>query len=185
MALPFQDKRDDDGHAEVTLIFAKKLVEIEKGDGDIIVPAIILHDTGWSRVPREEWIRIFDIKMSKEERIPLQLKHQKESVKIAREILGKTKYPKDLAREILEIISQHDTRKVFISKNEGLVRDADKLWRFSKIGFGKDIKRFDVLPADLCGKLEKDIEKEGFFYSSGAKNLAREELTERKKEYAI
>jgi len=40
-----------------------------------------------------------------------------------------------LVPEILEIISHTDTRKGFISKNEGLVRDADKLWRTSQRGF--------------------------------------------------
>ena len=58
-ALPYQDKRDDAGHAFITLEFAKQLVDLEHGDQDVVLPAIILHDTGWSQLSREEWQVVF------------------------------------------------------------------------------------------------------------------------------
>jgi hypothetical protein len=42
-ALPYQDQRNDDGHARTTLKYAKKLVKLEDGNEDIVIPAIILH----------------------------------------------------------------------------------------------------------------------------------------------
>lgn len=58
-ALPFQDKRDDAGHAFITLEYAKQLVDLEQGNPDVILPAIILHDTGWSRLTQAEWRIVF------------------------------------------------------------------------------------------------------------------------------
>jgi hypothetical protein len=134
LALPYQDKRDDTGHAEVTTKFAWKLVESEKGDEDVIIPAIMLHDIGYSQLTKERRLQVFDKNLSKEERLKVQMEHQNESVKLARIILGQVNYPPKLTEEILEIISQHDSREGFISKNEGLVRDADKLSRTSREG---------------------------------------------------
>ena len=54
LSLPYQDKRDDEGHAKITLFFAQKLLKTHKGDEDVIIPAIILHDIGWSKIPRKK-----------------------------------------------------------------------------------------------------------------------------------
>ena len=83
MALPYQDKRDDKGHAEVTTQYARLLVELEGGDKDIIIPAMILHDIGWSTVPREEWMVIFNPDATQDEKTAIQLKHQSAGVKLA------------------------------------------------------------------------------------------------------
>lgn len=141
MALPYQDKRDDEGHTEVTLSYARKLVELEDGNEDIVIPAIILHDIGWSQLSRENRFLIFDDTAKPEEKLSVRLRHQNKSVEIAREILTEVGYPAELIEEILEIISEHDTREGFISRNEGLVRDADKLWRFSKAGLEANAAR--------------------------------------------
>ena len=57
LALPYQDKRDDSGHAATSLKYALQLVELENGDEDVIIPAIILHDVGWSQLVKERIIR--------------------------------------------------------------------------------------------------------------------------------
>ena len=183
LALTYQDKRDDKGHAAVTLHYAQRLLESEKGDKNIIIPAIILHDTGWSQLSDEERMTIFDNNATKDEKLKLRYKHQEEGVIIAKNILEQVKYPKKFTEEILEIISQHDTRKGFLSNNEGLVRDADKLWRFSKIGFDADIKRFNFSFERLEDKLIERANLPNFFFSKKAKQIAYEELENRKHKY--
>jgi hypothetical protein len=89
---------------------------------------------------------------------------------------------KQLIPEILDIIAEHDTRKGFASVNDGLMRDADKLWRFSQEGFWADVRRFKHDKFKRKEKLEKDIEKQGFFFSKEAKQLAKSELKKRMKE---
>ena len=89
-------------------------------------------------------------------------------------------YPEDLTKEILEIISKHDTRKSFISINDGLVRDADKLWQFSKLGFKADMKRSNYSFEQLKERLLRKIDEQNFFYSSQSKEIALNELNKRK-----
>lgn len=92
-------------------------------------------------------------------------------------------YPTELTAEILEIISEHDTRPYFISKNEGLVRDADKLWRFSRTGIEADLERFEFGADVLFERLLGQIPQDNFFYSHKSQQLAHQELERRKLEY--
>jgi HD superfamily phosphodiesterase len=182
LALPYQDKRDDKGHAEITLQYALKLFGSEGGNEDVIVPAIILHDIGWSQLTSEGRMTIFGQNVTPDEKLEVRLKHQEAGVELGRGILNKINYPKELIEEILEIVSQHDTREGFISKNEGLVRDADKLWRFSKTGFNKDLIRYKFGFQQLNDKLINKIKLTNFFYSEKAEQIAREELEKRRSE---
>ena len=181
LAWPYQDTRDDSGHAEIALEYAKRLVELEKGDEDIVIPAIILHDIGWSQVPKERSLSVFNRNTKEEERISIRLKHQRASVELARNILSKIDYPAGLIEEILEVISEHDTRRGFISRNEGLVRDADKLWRYSKVGFEADVTRYGTTRESLSKRWETNLKNPDYFYSESARQLALEELELRKK----
>lgn len=183
MALPFQDKRDDAGHAFITLEYAKQLVDLDNGNPDVIIPAIILHDTGWSRLTREDWQVVFSPSATADDEMVVRLRHQEEGVNIAREILTEIEYPKMWTEEILEIIAEHDTRQGFISRNEGLVRDADKLWRVSKTGFDADIDRFEIHPEILHDRLLRQIPSDGFFYSNTSIELANQELARRRREF--
>lgn len=182
-ALPYQDKRDDAGHAFITLEYAKQLVDLEKADENIVLPAIILHDTGWSRLTREEWGVVFSPTATAEDEMVVRLRHQEEGVNIAREVLESMDYPTVWTEEIIEIISEHDTRSHFISKNEGVVRDADKLWRFSRTGFEADVERFEIEPIILHDRLVGQIPSDNFFYAGTSRQLAKQELARRYHEY--
>ena len=180
-ALPYQDQRNDDGHARITLKYAKELVKLEDGNEDIVIPAIILHDVGYSQILRERRMLIFDKDARNEEREAVRYKHQAQSVKLGEKILKELNYPADMIPEILEIISKHDTRKGFISKEEGLVRDADKLWRYSQESFKMNTKHRKSVLEERIKRLEKDLETPDYIYSESAKKIARQELEERKK----
>lgn len=95
---------------------------------------------------------------------------------LATRILADVGYFPDLTKEIIEIISAHDTRKGFISKNEGLVRDADKLWRFSTVGFEADVRRFGVSRESQCNRLATELDAKDYVYSRSAREIALEEL---------
>lgn len=180
-ALPYQDQRNDDGHARITLKYAKELVKLEDGNEDIVIPAIILHDVGYSQILRERRMLIFDRDATNEEREAVRYIHQAQSVKLGEKILKELNYPADMITKILEIISKHDTRKGFISKEEGLVRDADKLWRYSPESFKVNAKHRKSVLVERCKRLEKDLEDPDYIYSESAKKIARQELEERKK----
>jgi HD superfamily phosphodiesterase len=182
LALPYQDKRDDKGHAKITTDYALKLLETEEGNDEIVVPAIILHDIGWSQLNKEQRMTIFDHAATRDQKLDVRYKHQNTGVELAKKILNQLDYSDDLINEITEIISQHDTRDGFISQNEGLVRDADKLWRFSKTGFTADLVRNKFSFQQLHDKLINKIELPNFFYSEKAKQIAYDELEMRKED---
>jgi HD superfamily phosphodiesterase len=176
LALPYQDKRDDTGHAEVSLRYAIELVARENGNEDVVIPAIILHDVGYSQLTKERRLTVFNMAARDEDRRSAVFEHQIESIKLAAKILRKVNYPEDLTDEILEIVSQHDTRQGFISKNEGLVRDADKLWRTSIEGFTAAETRAKAREAERFKHVEEGINKKDYFYSETAKQMALADL---------
>ena len=180
LALPYQDKRDDNGHAQITLDYAIKLVELEKGDEDIIIPAIILHDIGWSQLPASVVKVIVTPGEFLQDEYQVRRTHECNGARLAAGILTGMGYPQIKIDEITEIISEHDTRQGFISKNEGLVRDADKLWRYSKVGFEADVRRSGRSRQEQCEILTRLLAEQDYLYSKSAIQIATNELEQRK-----
>lgn len=176
LALPYQDKRDDPGHAEITLKYALELVALEKGNEDVVIPAIILHDVGYSQLTKERRLTVFSPGAAEGDRRSVVFEHQVESVKLAVKILRQVNYPADLTDEILEIISQHDTRDGFISKNEGIVRDADKLWRTSKECAAAAEARAKAEESERYKRIEEGIKKPKYFSTETARQMALTDL---------
>jgi len=176
IALPFQDKRGDTGHAENVAYFTLMLTDILKGKREITIPAVILHDTGWSQLKENELNQFYG-SLGTELEQQLRYRHQEEGVKFSEKLLTDLEYPSEFIDPILEIISEHDTRKGFISKEDGIVRDADKLWRFTFTHW-KDIILGNV-GMSLSEGYKTTIayfSKDGFFYSETSKQIARIEF---------
>lgn len=173
-AKPYLDTRYNDVHTEISIEFATILLEKEGGDEDVVVPAIILHDVGWKRIPESEHHKGYGPEIKS---LDVQKKHELESVHIAKRILEELRYDKDKIHEILQIIEGHDTRKVSRSLNESIVKDADKLWRFSREGFRIDCDRFNLKPVERVKKKDLDIDR--IFFTESAKQIARKEIKER------
>ncbi|MGC8605841.1 MAG: HD domain-containing protein, partial [Desulfomonilaceae bacterium] len=129
MAKPFLDTRSNFIHMQVSKAFALKLLETEHGEEDVVIPAIILHDVGWKMIPEALHLQAFGPKAKDLETNRI---HELEGARIALEILKQLKYDSKLIEEVVEIISGHDSRKEPLSLNDAIVKDADKLWRFSK-----------------------------------------------------
>jgi hypothetical protein len=64
---PFLDTRYNDVHTELSTRFAFELLKREGGDEDIVITAIILHDTGWKRVPAMLHLKAFGPNATKPE----------------------------------------------------------------------------------------------------------------------
>jgi len=106
--------------------------------------------------------------------------HEVEGVRIAMEILESLNFDPVKIQEILKIIDGHDSRKEAISLNDKLVKDADKLWRYSSIGMetnenlfrmGRD-KHYDLLGPRI----------DEWFFMPESKDMAREALNQVKNE---
>ena len=133
-----------------------------------MLPALLLHDVGWSTVPEEKQLRSFGPKMRYPE---LRRQHETEGVRIATEILRGFGYDAVQVRQITIIIDGHDTRKESLSLNDSLVKDADKLWRYTPFGLATVRDWFGYTTHEQLDLLEKWL---GYrFYTETAVHMAR------------
>jgi len=171
LAKPYLNTRKNDIHIEISLDYALKLLEKEAGDSDVVIPAVILHDLGWWQVPEELQLRAFGPKATDKK---LNRLHETEGVSIASEILKNVGYDNDKTSEILAIIDGHDSRLEAISQNDQIVKDADKLFRFSPRGFEINTERFGMVHDQNWKRLYKNVEE--WFFTPTAKIFAWEAL---------
>lgn len=177
LARPYLDTRHNDVHTAISTRLAFELLECEGGDEDIVIPAILLHDTGWKKIPAKLHLKAFGPNATEPE---LHRRHETEGVKIARVILHSIKYDPEKSKEILEIIDGHDSRLKAASLNDKIVKDADKLWRYSKAGFYIDIERFGESHEEGLERLRVKIFKK--LFTETAKEIATEKLGRRENE---
>jgi len=130
-ALPFLGVRQNDEHTRYSTGYADRLVTLTGANRAIAIPAIILHDTGWSTVPEHLILESFGPKTRYPE---LRRQHEVEGAAIARRILERHRYPGQDVDLITGIIDGHDTRAEAISLEDAVVKDADKLWRYTRFG---------------------------------------------------
>jgi len=180
LSKPFLDTRHNDIHTAISTSLAFQLLEKEGGDENIVIPAILLHDTGWKQVPSKLHLKAFGPKATEPK---LNRLHETEGVKIAQKILQKVNYDSFNTKKILEIIDGHDSRTKPVSLNDMIVKDADKLWRYSSSGFRIDIDRFGESFEEGLDRLRCNLSR--WFFTGTAKELAAAKLSRREKEKAV
>ena len=155
-ALPYLRARKNDVHIPLSYGFAVQLCQQHpQADPDIVLPTIILHDTGWAVIDeRTIFEQGFGPNMMESE---VRRQHEIEGARIARELLTGLSYPVPAIEEIDTIIDGHDTRRAALSLNDELVKDADKLWRFTVTGIAVACDWFRLTPAQYAAHLEGDI----------------------------
>ena len=52
-AIPFLSTRNNEIHTKAAMQFAFDILEKENGNEDVVIPAIILHDVGWSTISED------------------------------------------------------------------------------------------------------------------------------------
>jgi HD superfamily phosphodiesterase len=179
LAQPYLDTRRNDVHVEMSLQLALELLKVEGGDETIVIPAIILHDVGWKKVPEDQHLKAFGPGATSPE---INRIHEEEGVRIAAKILTAVNYDNQKITEILNIIDGHDSRKKALSLDDQIVKDADKLWRYTRRGFGIDNRRFEETLAEGLNRLRKYIDR--WFFTQEAYRIAQDELQQREKEAA-
>ena len=179
-AEPYLEVRGDMAHAQVSHDYALILIRQEGGNARIVEPAIILHDVGWSRLNPREISIAFGVLAGGEEADRLNRIHELEGASIAGQVLKSLDYDPLLIEKIVSIIRTHDSGLDIRSPEEGLVKDADKLWRSSKIGFWQEAERQDLDPKELHRYLNERYKE--WFFTSTALILAKKDLEERAKE---
>ena len=114
-AKPYLDVRNNDEHTLVAYGVAKALLaQLPEAEQDVVLPAILLHDVGWKRIPPDLLLAAIGRNPTRKD---LVFEHERHSVVIARDIL--TRHGVGRVEEILAIIDGHDTTQEARSAGAG------------------------------------------------------------------
>jgi len=146
-AEPFLRARKNDVHIPLSFALCQELLtHYPQADADIVSLAILLHDIGWYRIDMVDIIeKGFGPNMMQSD---VRFLHETEGVRMSRDVLAETGWSQDVIAEVGAIIDGHDTRPFPRSLNDRIVRDADKLWRFTAIGASVAADWFKCTPQD-------------------------------------
>ncbi len=155
------------------VVRAMKLL-LKKGNADmnILIPAAMLHDTGWSSVPQD--LQKTNDKNSVQKAMKLHLEY---SVPIIKDILTKVGYDKKEIRKVIGIVLAHKFKNPK-SLNKKFLIDADTLSDVFKEQFYADCSAYNLTTKKLY-----DIRKNNKFYTETAKIIFNKELEKRRKEF--
>jgi hypothetical protein len=179
---PFFAVRDDLPHAQIAHQYCLLLLEKEGGDRRIVEPAVILHDVGWSKLNPNQVKKAFGVRASSEEAKKLNRVHEIEGALIAGQLLKTLDYDPVVTTQITEMIEHHDSGNDPSSLEEKILKDSDRLWRYSPLGFWKERERQDLPPLELYRHLEN--RRQGWFFTKTALSLSEKELKNRAEEIA-
>ncbi len=177
---PYLTVRGDQEHIRISHLMACKLLDLEGGDRRLAEPAIILHDVGWSALKPEEIKGSFGLKAKGERARRMNRRHEVAGVEIAGNILREMDYDPSLTKKILKIIDHHDSGLDADSLEEKIVKDADKLWRYTTDGFWVEKERQGVTAEELY--LHRTAKIEEWFFLDSSRTMALEELQGRRVE---
>jgi len=147
--------RNNDEHTLFSYLLAQKIAEnYPESDIEVILPAILLHDTGWSKIPKDKLFNAFGPNNKYPE---LTRQHELESVAIARQALPELGFTNQQIEEITALIDGHDTTKNARSLNDAIHKDADKLWRYTPHGNLIIGEWFEIEQAEVLEILENFV----------------------------
>jgi hypothetical protein len=129
---PYLDVRNNDEHTLVAYGVAKMLLaELPEAQESVVLPAILLHDVGWKRVPQELLLEAIGRNPTRPDLVRA---HEVHGVGIARDILERHRPEGVDIAAVLAIIDGHDTTRDARSLEDAVVKDADKGWRTTPHG---------------------------------------------------
>ena len=166
--------RSNDIHLPMSFAYAERLCDAyPDADALVVRVAILLHDTGWARVDRS---RILTEGFTGDwRRADVRYEHERHGCDIAREVLPPLGYDDTFVTRVTDIIDGHDTRPQSHSIEDSLVRDADRLWRFTPTGIALASGWFGLTPAEYCRRLRVQIVPE--LLTAAAVQMADAELS--------
>lgn len=173
-AEPYMRARHNDIHIPLSFYFAELILDdYPEADELVTRVAILLHDTGWARVDAQ---KIIDEGFRGENwrQSDARIQHEIEGCNIARELLPGLGFDDEFIGKVTAIIDGHDTRHEHYSLEDAIVRDADRLWRFTPTGMGFSALWFDWTPRQVLADLDGRVLDE--MITASGRRMAEAEL---------
>jgi hypothetical protein len=183
-ALPLYEKgRDGDvEHIKWLSEIVPRFANEREVDFDVLIPVVLLHDVGYSKVPKGA--NPYDLNIRK--------LHSKEGAKIAGKILEELDYPKAKITEIKRLILKHDNWAFgddFV--DEPVLRifnNFDFLWMASEKGFAIVRKLMKKEPKEFFHQIQEiklKNDKEGRkMFNKKIENFYNQLMKERKEAFS-
>lgn len=158
-------------HTKMVLHALNLILRWERCDKEILIPAAILHDTGWSAVP-------FSLQRARDkERVEKAMRlHLDCSVPIIKEILFAVNFDKNKTGKVIDIVLSHKFRNPRNLDKRVLI-DADTLSDIFSESFYSDARLYKIDPAGFY-----QIRMKNMFYTGAAADIFRRELKKRARE---
>ncbi len=154
--IPETRSRGNDIHLPISLAYAERLCDcFPEADSLVVRVAILLHDTGWGRV--DESRIISEGFRGDWRKADIRFEHERQSCLIADEVLPDLGYSPEFVEDVKKIIDGHDTRPEAHSLEDAMMRDADRLWRFTTAGIALASGWFSMDPAPYTDRLLAEI----------------------------
>jgi len=181
-----QGREVDLPHTRVSVDFGLRLINEEGGDKDIIVPAIILHDIGYSVMDEENlYQRTTYVLRPKEKKTTgtfskrLKEMHMVEGAKLAKKILRSLEYEERLVDEIVHIVRNHEDssgkpKTGDTNLNQLIVGEADRLFRVTHINFSHLMKFHGATEEEVFSYFMEM--KDPWYLTRSAQLIAEEEI---------
>ena len=171
LALPYIEagRAKDFIHVKGVVKAMEIIIKSGIGDESLLMPAAILHDTGWSKVSKR-----LQLSNGKKDRIKALKLHLKYSAIIASKILHELDYESQKIKKVAAIINAHKfTNPKEINKR--ILIDADALSDSFKEQFETDLKYYKVGRVEMCDFRKKNNK----FYTEIAKDTFNKEIERR------
>lgn len=154
--IPESRARGNDFHLPLSVAYAHRLCEAyPQADRQLVLIATLLHDTGWAHVDED---RIISEGFRGDWRqADIRYEHEVQGCLVARRVLPDLGYSDEFVERVCAIIDGHDTRQEAHSLEDALMRDADRSWRFDRVGIALASGWFGQTPDYYTDRLENEI----------------------------
>jgi len=160
--------RSNDAHTLYSVSLAHQLLgHHPQAEAKIVLPAMLLHDIGWSAVEPSIVLSAIAPGAGNAE---LVLQHEKEGAKLARRLLERQGVAAADIERIVYIIDGHDSRKEYTSLEDSIVKDSDKLWRLTGHGLDTIMDWFGLTRSQAFALVESRVA--GQLFTEPARGMA-------------
>ena len=164
-------KKDYILHVRMVIRAMEEILELEGGDSDILIPAAVLHDVGWSAVP-------MDLQLAEDKELKREagMQHIQKAPPIIRKILSGFGWEKNKIERVVGIVLAHkftDPQE----KEKQLLIDADNLSDAYKESFWSDLEFYNSTPREAW-----EYRSRSQFYTDGARQIFETQMAQRMKE---
>jgi hypothetical protein len=174
LAEPYWQTRSNEIHVPESYALAIELLQDHpEADADIVLPAILLHDVGYMAVPAEDHLKGLAGAVKGWEP-DITRRHEIQGAALAGEILGAVGWDAALTAAVQVIVDGHDSRSEAVSREDELVKDADKLWRYTESAVRICHRWMELTPEGYMDWVGSEIDR--WLFTAAARRIAHREL---------